>query len=329
MNNSETPQVSIIVPIYKAEAYLKKCLDSILKQSFTDFEVILVDDGSPDKCGEICENFALADKRVKVIHKENGGVASARQVGLASTTGTYVIHIDPDDWIEQNMLKDMVELAIAEGLDIVIADFYVDYGSKIKYFSNNFKSLQYRDVLNQIIKKSCAFMWNKLIKRECYYRPGEISWEVGINHFEDMIACTKLLQYPRRIGYLPQAYYHYTQNVNPNALIQHSKSFYEYRLKLNERIIPLFDKERERSTIYYLLKQEAFAALKEKKFRKNEFLAKYAFLKEMSNDWYGERMLKRATSDFYYPIQTYLIIDDYIRRKLKGIIFNFTNMVKK
>ena len=160
MNNSKVPQVSILVPIFKAEAYLKKGIDSILKQSYTDFELILVDDGSPDKCGEICDNYALVDKRVKVIHKENGGVASARQVGLASAIGTYVIYIDPD--------------------------FYVDYGSKIKYFSNNFKSLQHRDVLNHIIRNSCAFMWNKLIKRECYYHPYEISWEIGINHFEDI-----------------------------------------------------------------------------------------------------------------------------------------------
>ena len=102
------PKVSVIVPVYKVESYLRKCVDSILGQSFSDFEVILVDDGSPDNCGAICDDYATRDQRVKVIHKINGGLSDARNVGLDAAIGQYICFVDSDDWIEQDLLKDNV-----------------------------------------------------------------------------------------------------------------------------------------------------------------------------------------------------------------------------
>ena len=99
-----TPKISIISPVYNAERYIVKCLDSILVQTFQDWELILVDDGSSDKSGVICDEYAARDSRVIVIHKENGGVGAARQTGLDAVTGEYVIHADPDDWVEPTML---------------------------------------------------------------------------------------------------------------------------------------------------------------------------------------------------------------------------------
>lgn len=101
------PKISIIVPVYKAETYLHRCVDSILAQTFTDWELILVDDGSPDQSGKICDEYAKKDQRVKVIHKENGGVSSARQRGLDESVGEYTIHADPDDWVEPEMLDEL------------------------------------------------------------------------------------------------------------------------------------------------------------------------------------------------------------------------------
>ena len=100
------PKVSIIVPVYKAEKYLNRCVDSILAQTFTDFELLLIDDGSPDRSGEICDEYAKKDSRIRVIHKENGGVSSARQRGLDESIGEYTIHADPDDWVEEKNGKD-------------------------------------------------------------------------------------------------------------------------------------------------------------------------------------------------------------------------------
>ena len=99
-----TPVISIIVAVYKAESCLRRCVDSLLAQTFQDYEILLVDDGSPDRSGEICDEYARKDNRVRVFHKENGGVASARQCGMNNARGEYVIHADPDDWVEPNML---------------------------------------------------------------------------------------------------------------------------------------------------------------------------------------------------------------------------------
>ena len=96
-------EFSVIVPIYKVEAYLPRCVDSILAQSFPDFEVILVDDGSPDRCGELCDRYGARDRRVRVIHKENGGLVSARQAGMSVASGDYIVHVDGDDWVAPDL----------------------------------------------------------------------------------------------------------------------------------------------------------------------------------------------------------------------------------
>ena len=104
------PKLSVIVPIYNVEAYLRRCVDSILAQTFTDYELILVDDGSPDNCGEICEEYAGTDDRIRVIHKENGGLSDARNAGLDVATGAYVGFVDSDDYIHPNMYQRLIDL---------------------------------------------------------------------------------------------------------------------------------------------------------------------------------------------------------------------------
>ena len=99
--------VSIIVPVYKVEKYVRQCVDSLLAQTYRNIEVILVDDGSPDNCGAICDEYAAKDCRVKVIHQQNGGVSVARQTGIDHATGEYSIHADPDDWVELTRLRNL------------------------------------------------------------------------------------------------------------------------------------------------------------------------------------------------------------------------------
>lgn len=104
------PAISVIVPVYKVEKYLDRCIESILNQTFKDFEVILVDDGSPDRCPAMCDEWAKKDSRIRVIHKENGGLSSARNTGLKEVKGNYISFIDSDDWIEENMLEVLYRL---------------------------------------------------------------------------------------------------------------------------------------------------------------------------------------------------------------------------
>lgn len=98
------PKVSIIIPVYKAEKYLNRCIDSILAQTFTDWELLLIDDGSPDRSGDICDEYAKKDTRIRVFHKNNGGVSSARNLGLDNVLGEYVTFVDSDDWLLENTL---------------------------------------------------------------------------------------------------------------------------------------------------------------------------------------------------------------------------------
>jgi len=102
--NENMPKVSIIVPVYKAEKYLNRCIDSILAQTFTDWELLLIDDGSPDRSGDICDEYAKKDTRIRVFHKKNGGVSSARNLGLDNVQGEYVTFVDSDDWLLENTL---------------------------------------------------------------------------------------------------------------------------------------------------------------------------------------------------------------------------------
>lgn len=117
------PKVSIIVPVYKAEQYLHRCVNSILSQSFTDWECILVDDGSPDKSGAICDEYVAKDSRIQVIHKENGGVGSARNAGLDKAIGEWIWFVDSDDWIEQNSLKTIYDILTKTKVDICFFEF--------------------------------------------------------------------------------------------------------------------------------------------------------------------------------------------------------------
>lgn len=115
--------ISVIVPIYKVEKFLNKSLDSIINQTYKNLEIILVDDGSPDNCGKICDEYAKRDERIKVIHKENGGVSSARNAGLDAVTGEYISFIDPDDYVSENFIEILYNILKKNSVDIVECDF--------------------------------------------------------------------------------------------------------------------------------------------------------------------------------------------------------------
>ena len=118
-------KISVVVPVYNVEKYLRKCIDSIINQTYKNLEIILVDDGSPDKCGEICDEYAKKDNRVKVIHKKNAGVSSARNDGIDNATGEYIIFVDSDDWLEDNAIEIMVDKLNEYDYDCVFCNFYM------------------------------------------------------------------------------------------------------------------------------------------------------------------------------------------------------------
>lgn len=214
------PLVSVIVPVYKAENYLHKCVDSLLAQTFTDFEIILVNDGSPDRSGEICDEYAKKDSRIRVIHKENGGVSSARQCGIDNAQGEYTIHADPDDWVECDMLEELYCKAKEEDADMVICDYYVEYKNLTKYIKQQPSALDHKTVLcelfQQLLHGSC---WNKLVRRVCYNNHN-IKFPENINRWEDLFVNCDLLYSGIRVNYLPKAFYHYDNYSNPNSIVR-------------------------------------------------------------------------------------------------------------
>ncbi len=166
-------RISIIVPVYKVEPYLKKCIDSILQQTFTDFELILVDDGSPDSCGIICDEYAQKDKRIKVIHKENGGLSDARNAGIDIAQGIYVGFVDSDDCIAPDMYQSLMNDMITREADIAICGIIDVYesGEERPRIKSEISCLMSKEealekMLNQYPFDTSA--WNKLYKKSLF-----------------------------------------------------------------------------------------------------------------------------------------------------------------
>lgn len=206
-------KVSIIMPIYNAEKYLSRAIDSIIAQSISEWELFLIDDGSTDLSSQICDEYSITDKRIKVIHKPNEGVAKARQIGINLANGIYSIHIDSDDWVESNMLEELYNKAISEKADIVIADYFVNtnQSEKInKQQPTNLKPYQIlKDLFNQRI---FGGLCNKLIRTELY-KEYNVHFSPGINYCEDFLICVQFFQQNTiKIEYLPKAFYHYYMN---------------------------------------------------------------------------------------------------------------------
>lgn len=205
-----SPKISVIVPVYKVEKYIHRCIDSLLAQTFKNFELLLIDDGSPDNSGKICDEYARIDSRVRVFHKGNGGVSSARQVGLEHAVGDYVIHADPDDWVESEMLQELYNKAISDNADMVICDYYLfDLSTNRKTYVKVSPPLNSEELLPKIISGEVhASLWNKLIKRTLFFE-NKIAFIEGLNMCEDLSVMFKLVYYAKKIAYIPKALYHY------------------------------------------------------------------------------------------------------------------------
>lgn len=219
----EIPKISVIVAVYKAEAYLHRCVDSLLAQTFQDFEILLIDDGSPDNSGKICDDYAKQDFRIHVFHKENGGVASARQCGIDHAKGEYTTHVDPDDWVEPTMLEDLYKKAKEVDADMIWGDFYFEYKDETKYEKQQPSSLDVKNVLLDIFINKLRISLCGRLMRTSYYKNNYIFFPLDIKYGEDNCVLIKLLCKVKRLSYLPHAYYHYDLHSNPNSLSRNRK----------------------------------------------------------------------------------------------------------
>ena len=205
------PAISIIVPVYNVEQYLHQCLDSILVQTFTDFECILVNDCSSDSSSKICDEYAGKDERIKVMHNRvNMGSSLSRKNGFENSSGTYIQFIDSDDWIEQEMIEKLYNKAISENCDIVVCDcFYEKQGAKVLYrqnFSGFDKIAVIKDLLSFRIN---TYLVNKLVKRELYLQ-AEFPED---SRSEDYVITIQNVHNSEKIGYVNIPLYNYRYNA--------------------------------------------------------------------------------------------------------------------
>jgi len=225
------PKISIIVPIYRTERYLRKCIDSILAQTFTDFELILVNDGSPDSCPAICDEYASIDSRINVIHKENSGQGSARNMGLDIAVGKYVGFIDSDDWTDPNMYKTLFNLCEKHNADISMCGICHigrgecrERGESTRIEKNNI--LYKKNFMPLLLQDSiCSHSVNKLYKKTMW---DNVRFPVGF--LEDMHVMPKVFENASRLAETKEKFYYYFNNRpdnTSNSFVNRVKNSYE------------------------------------------------------------------------------------------------------
>lgn len=205
--------VSVIVPVYNAEPYIDKCIHSLLNQTHKNIEILLVDDGSPDNCGNICDDYARRDTRVKTTHKKNGGVSEARNTGLEQAKGDYIYFADPDDWVRPELLHETLHFCLENRVDIVCFDVCeIKNGKQRKQIHHRFDSNRVftsQDALEKILidvidNSPC----NKLFKKRVW---DNVRFPAG-RRFEDVATIYKTFYNADKIGYIRDYYYYYLKH---------------------------------------------------------------------------------------------------------------------
>lgn len=306
------PKISIIVPIYKVQKYLHKCINSILSQSFKDFELILVNDGSPDNCGEICEYYAKEDSRVKVIHKENGGLSSARNLGIDHAQSDYIAFVDSDDYIHNEMYKILYSVAIKHSSTLVICD-YVEViegsGSNPITLPTNIDVENYTN--SEALSQLCSIngikyviACNKLFKKELFRN---LRFKVGKIHEDEFIA-HEILFKCKKVTYCPVKLYFY---------LQRSDSITNSPVNIDK--LDAIEASRERMEFFKKIKQTGLQKKTEYNYISLIFLYYFKIKKNVPN---SDKKLMKIKKDFQSNLGVFLE-NPYFLKKEKICWFLF------
>ena len=241
--------ISIIVPVYKVpEKYLRKCIESIQAQTFSDIEILLVDDGSPDSCGEICDAYGECDKRIIVIHKHNGGLSSARNAGFIKATSKWVMFVDGDDWIEPDMCRAMYERAEQDKVQLLMCGMtkeyehtsepYRDYLKDGKIYTGEECKWLQEQLLH--FNGNIAVAYCKLILRDLLVKYNIMHDEILRQGAEGLEFNLRLFEYVGRAEFIDQHFYHYIYNDN-SISASHNEANHEFVIKCFEKIKEFID----------------------------------------------------------------------------------------
>lgn len=234
-------RVSIIVPVYNAQNTLKRCVESILNQEYTDFELILINDGSSDLSGSICDEYALKDTRVKVIHKENTGVSDTRNCGIEAADGEFLQFVDADDWITADATKLMVREAVERKCELVITDFYRVVGKRVSHKGSiKEEGVMTQEEFAEHMKESPAdfyygVLWNKLFRKDIVMKY-QLRMDETVSWCEDFLFNLEYILHVNRVFVLTVPIYYYlktegslvSQSMNMNRIVRTKLHVFEY-----------------------------------------------------------------------------------------------------
>ena len=238
---SDNSLISVIVPVYNVEPYLTKCIDSIISQTYKNIEIILVDDGSTDHSGEICDRYTKTDCRIRALHKLNGGLSSARNVGIDAALGEFICFFDSDDWVEPNIIKASYNTIIKDQTDIVIWGVQKDYldknGSLIKTESVvledaicNRSEKQYQPLLSEAGLAIIGYAWNKLYRTALLHN-NKVKFEEGTSLVEDIIFNQTAFIYANSISFLKIVGNHYNQRIRETLGAKFYHNYYDLKIR--------------------------------------------------------------------------------------------------
>jgi glycosyltransferase involved in cell wall biosynthesis len=291
------PKVSIIVPIYNVEKYLYKCIDSILDQTFSDFELLLVNDGSPDTCGEICNEYAKKDKRIKVIHKENGGLADARNAGLDIATGEYIGFVDSDDFIESDMYEKLLNACMLNEASISMCGRYNVFENELKplFSFNGIKVWNSKEAIERLLtwdnidSSAC----DKLFKKDLFHN---IRFPVG-KYNEDIFVMTKILSKANKIvhiGVSKYYYYHRTNSITTETFSEKKMDLIDASKKVLDFVIEKYPDVRSKAVSFHLKGIIHLVRI----LQSNELKTKYPYAYEKLNELLRQNMFSIITSKY-------------------------------
>jgi glycosyltransferase involved in cell wall biosynthesis len=255
--------VSIIIPIYNVEAYLDACVESVRKQTYPNLEILLIEDGSPDRCGEMCDAYAREDERIRVIHKKNEGLSATRNLGIQLAKGEYLLFVDSDDYIDKGLVERILELAQEKKADIVMFD-YVSVeqdGTLSERFSMPLPEEEVicAEQIPSLIQVSCS-AWNKMYRTQ-FLRDSGVDFPVGYI-YEDMGTVPKWLVLAKRVVYTRRVLYYYRKR---ETSIMHSQAFeknYPNRTAMLEGLFSFFEErnllQQYRDELEYLMFEHAY-----------------------------------------------------------------------
>lgn len=289
------PKVSISVPVYNAEKYIDQCLQSLIKQTLQEIEIIIINDGSTDKTEEICMKYASRDERIKLISKKNEGIAATRQRIIEEASGEYLCSVDADDWIEPNTCELLYDKAKKENADIVLFDSWWEYGEqKSKQFHYGTEIPKFNDKIieDALMGKFPCAVWNKLIRLDLFEKYN-VQFQKGVNLGEDYLVILKFLQHPIIWAYCPEPLYHYRRMPGDNSYTNNiTLKSYDYLLRVHEWIDNNIDKNSHRKGICHDLINIAFAGLRVREGMTTDYYKKTSVSRISVMDLIREHSLK-------------------------------------